>query len=175
MTDGNNWANDGEDDFFQDVSNKIEKNKELAINKKSNAKGFIIKLFIDINVSFEPDPSYRDNVKNIIRGLVLYQLFTQRTINIYRRGKEDRDYLGSYLMYIVQKYLHDNVRVTEWNGVLTEVFVHFKQDIHSSNLEPVINAKINISKIIPDYILWTTLSNNKKEYEKRKGESPPTY
>ena len=61
-------------------------------------------IFDNINVDFEPDPDYRDNVKSMIMGLVLSQLLKQKTINLYRKGKEDREYLSSFVMMKIQKY-----------------------------------------------------------------------
>ena len=170
-----NWADNGEDDFFDMVSNEIENNKQTRINKIQESKEFIINFFDKMDVSFEPDPSYRDNVKSIIRGLVLYQLFKQRTISIYKKGKEDREYLGSFMMYTIQKYLNDNVKVTEWNNILTDVYKHFKSEIKFSDIDNVVEGKINLSKIIPNNILLSTLNNNKKEYIKRKNIEPPDY
>tara|TARA_B110000908_G_C10267435_1_gene465815 strand:+ start:3334 stop:3864 length:531 start_codon:yes stop_codon:yes gene_type:complete len=173
----NNWADNGEDDFFDMVSNDIEVNKEKKLTKIKEAKDYIIKLFNNINVDFEPEVVYRGTVKNIIRGLVLCQLFKQRTISLYREGKEDREYLGSFMMYQVQKYLHNNIKVTEWNAVLTDVYNYFKPSLKSksNDLPNAVVAKVNINKIITESILLATLLNNKKEYIKRKHIEPPVY
>lgn len=172
-----NWADNGEGDFFDMVSNDIEVNKEKKLTKIKEAKDYIIKFFNGINVDFEPEVEYRETVKNIIRGLVMCQLFKQRTISLYREGKEDREYLASYMMYVVQKYLHTNIKVTEWNPVLTDVYNYFKPSLksRSNDLSNAVTAKVNISKIIAENILHTTLLNNKKEYVKRRRTEPPVY
>jgi hypothetical protein len=173
----NNWACSGEDDFFDMVSTDIEVNKEKKLTKIKDAREYIINFFNDINVNFEPEVEYRETVKNIIRGLVLWQLFKQRTISLYREGKEDREYLASFMMHKVQKYLHANIKVTEWNIVLTDVYNHFKSQLksRSNDLPNAVATKVNISKIIAENILHTTLLNNKREYIKRKHIEPPVY
>jgi hypothetical protein len=177
MSDNNNWADQAEDDFFDIVSTDIEVTREKRIATIREAKEFIIKFFTNINVDFEPEVDYRETVKNIIRGLVLCQLFKQRTISLYHEGKEDRDYLGSFMMHKVQKYLHTNIRVTEWNSVLTDVYNHFKPSLksRSNDLPLAVTAKVNISKVISEAILLTTLQNNKREYIKRRRKEPPVY
>jgi len=171
----NNWADNGEDDFFHIVTNQIEKNKQTREETINKAVSAINRILDRINVDFEPDPSYRNNVKNIIRGLVIYQLFKQRTISIFKPNKEDREYLGSFLMYKIQKYLVDNTKVTEWSNILTQVYNGYKKDIKFPDIENTVASKINLSKILPESVLESTLHNNKKEYIKRKGISPPVY
>lgn len=174
MTD-NNWADHGELDFFDKVSTDIESGKVKKINKLNEARIFIVELFNRMDLSFEPDPDYRDNVRNIIIGLTLYQLFKQRTISLFRAGKEDREYLASFLMYHIQKYLFANIKVTDWNTILTDVYNHFKEGIKFTDIGSVVVAKLNINKIIPENILLGIVASNKKEYTKVRRKDPPTH
>lgn len=173
----NNWADQTEDDFFETILTDIEVNSEKKEAKIKEAAEYIINFFNNINVDFEREVDYRGTVKNIIRGLVLCQLFKQRTISLYREGKEDREYLASFMMYTTQKYLHANIKITEWYIVLTKVYNYFKPQLKSksNDLQLAVAAKINCSKIIAVSILHTTLMNNRKEYIKRKGSEPPLY
>ena len=170
-----NWADNGEDDFFTEVSHQIDSNKAQKLNKIKDATEYIVMVLDGIDVSFEPDPTYRLNVKNIVIGLVICQLLKQRTITLYRKGKEDREYLASYLMYVIQKYLTNNVKVTEWTSVMRNVFEHFKGGVRFPGIEEALVAKININKIIPENVLLNAVIGNKKEYTKMKQREPPSY
>ena len=169
------WVDNGEDDFFQVVESQIDSNKLQHDNKIKEVSNYVIDILNNIDVSFEPDPSYRSNVKNIIIGLVICQLLRQRTINIYRKGKEDREYLASFLMYVIQKYLYNNIKVTEWTTILSKVYDNFKTNVKFPGIEEAIVSRININKIIPENILLNTLVNNKKEYIRILNKNPPSY
>ena len=64
-----------------------------------------------------------------------------------------------------------------WNVFdLKEIKLSFSYiSIASLDIENTVASKINLSKILPESVLESTLHNNKKEYIKRKGFSPPVY
>ena len=99
---GKNWADISEDNLVLDLYDEIEKDRETELEKRKEAVEYIADLIDNIDVSFEPDPTYRENVKYMIVGLVLCQILKQKTISIYRKGKEDREYLASFLMMKIQ-------------------------------------------------------------------------
>ena len=172
----NNWANISEDSLMYNLFKEIEHENIAKIEKKQKTIEHIINLFDNINVDFEPDESYRDNVKYMILGLVLSQILKQKTINLYRKGKEDREYLGSFLMMKVQSYLLKNNSTDEWNDIIMALFDHYKNKIRrNEEMNNLIKRGINTEKFISQDILISTIISNKKNYILKKNKEPISY
>lgn len=176
MTTENNWALSSEDSLLENLFAEIEQDKERELTKKKEAVNYITNILDNINVDFEPDPSYRDNVKHIIIGLVLSQILKQKTINIYRKSKEDREYLSSYLMMKIQSYLSNNHSLHIWSNIIKELYDYYRPKMRISvETEQLIYNGINQNNIIQNDVLVSTVLSNKKSYKSRIGTSVPEY
>lgn len=171
-----NWASISEDMLLLNLFDEIEQDKKNEDMKRTEAIKYITNILDNINVSFEPDPTYRDNVKYIIIGLVLSQILKQKTINLFRKGKEDREYLGSYLMMKIQLFLINNNEVRTWNSIIRGIYTYYQSKVQvSTETKVLIQAGINQNKIIPGDILVSTVLSNKKNYKIRTGYTTREY
>lgn len=172
----NNWALSSENTLLENLFEEIEQDKHRESIRRVEAVKYITNILDNINVDFEPDPSYRENVKHIIIGLVLSQILKQKTINIYRKGKEDREYLGSYLMMKIQSYLFNNYEIHTWNDIIKDIYNYYRSKMRiSADTEQLIQEGINQRIIIQNDILVSTVLSNKKSYKTRTGVSVPEY
>jgi len=172
----NSWAAASEQNLLSDLFQEIEKDSVIKERKIKNTLNTLLPLLNNIDVSFEPDPTYRDNVKYIIIGLVLCQILKQKTINLYRRGKEDREYLASFLMMKIQSYLINNHDIDEWDEVLKGILKHYEGKIRlDKDMCKLISNGINKDKIITQDILVSTVISNKKNYKAKKFTEPKNY
>lgn len=171
-----NWALESEDTLLDELFIEIQREKEARKLKCEEGIHYITKFFNKINVDFEPDPEYRDNVKHIIIGLVLGQILKQKTINLFRKGKEDREYLGSYLMMKVQSYLLRTHEVSTWNDIIRGVYEYYRPKMRiSTETESLIHKGVDQKKIISNDILISTVLSNQKNYKIRMGKNVIEY
>ena len=170
-----NWADISEDNLITDLYQEIEDDEIKIENKKKEAISYIKELVDNINVDFEPDESYRKNVRYMILGLVLCQLLKQKTINLYRKGKEDREYLASFLMMKIQNYLASNFSPDTWEEIIKMVYKEYEGKIKiNDSIKDTIYLGLNKKIINPD-ILVSAVINNKKVYTQLKKVEPKNY
>ena len=129
MTTSTNWASFSEDIVMKNLLEQRNNDDEKLREKLKKTKNYITNTFNTMNVDFEPDKSYRENVKFIIIGLVLIQILKQKTISLYRKGKEDREYLASYLMMKIQTHLINNYPTIEWDIIIKDICEHYKNNL----------------------------------------------
>ena len=107
--------------------------------------------------------------KYMILGLILCQILKQKTINIYRKGKEDREYIASFLMMKIQSHLHNNHNVDKWDDIIKSIYKEYNGKIVvKDSIKEIIRKGVLIDKIIPPDILVMTVINNKKTCESLK-------
>lgn len=170
-----NWADISEDNLITDLYQEIENDEDRLKKKKQKAIVYIKELIDNMNVDFEPDESYRKNVRYMILGLVLCQLLKQKTINLYRKGKEDREYLASFLMMKIQHYLANNFSPDIWEGIIKMVYKEYEGKIKiNDSIKDTIYLGLN-KKIINPEILVSAVINNKKIYTQIKKTEPKNY
>ena len=171
-----NWALVSEDKLVDNLFSEIENDLEVKQIKNKNTIKYIVNLLDNVNVDFEPDPSYRNNVRYMIMGLVLCQILKQKTINLFRKGKEDREYLASFLMMKIQSYLINNHELDDWNDIILQIFERYKNKIRlNDEMNRLIDSGLNINKIISQDILVSTVLSNKRNYIFKKSYEPASY
>ena len=157
-----NWADVSEMNLVTDLYKEIEDDTQELNKRKQEVIMYIEDLVNNMDVSFEPDETYRENVKYMILGLVLCQLLKQKTINIYRKGKEDREYLASFLMMKIQNYLSNKFSTDVWEEIIKDVYKHYDGKIRiNENINNVIRAGIAKKIISPDVLVSTIITNKK--------------
>ena len=170
MTD---WALEAQTGFEEVLGDCISKHQEINKNLRKELKTYAISLFRKMNVGFEPDPSYRENVRAMIIGLALVQMVKQRTINLFRHGKEDREYLASWAMSNLQNKLYEKkLPIGEWLLLIEDIYMHYKSQIKFDLLKDLVNAKIEVDKTLSAHQLKQAVESNEREYIKRRGVTP---
>ncbi len=167
------WAAIAQMDFMFSLQNDIEKQTEENKAKRVEALKYCTHIFNNMNIDFEPDDSYRQNVRYMIIGLVLALIIKQKTVNLFKAGKEDRDVLASWAMWKIQSNLITRkVPLDEWVIVINDIYQHYKDGIKFDVLKDLVNMKPEPNKILNEQQLKASYENNKKEYKKRKGRDP---
>lgn len=171
-----NWASVSEDNLLENLFTEIQDELEVKKSKNKNTIKYITNLIDNISVDFEPDVSYRNNVRYMIIGLVLCQILKQKTINIFRRGKEDREYLASFLMMKIQSHLIINHEIDNWNSIILQIFDYYKDKIRiNSEMRKLMENGLSTDKIISQDILVSTVLSNKRNYILKKSKEPNKY
>lgn len=154
------WADIDEDEIMESLlqdSKEKTKIEQVQISKWSDE---IIKNY------FNPVEEYCQI------GLVLFMMSQQKTINIYRDGKEDREYDAAVLMRNVQVYFTEHIPTYEWTKVLHDLCLRYKETIRGNLIHKTLRAHVDTSKILSNQLLDKNIARNKKIYIEKKGYAP---
>ena len=156
-----NWAETDEDEVMANIEKEIKARKKLEAYKIKVWNKILHKEYLDSI----------DEYSQI--GLVLFMISQQKTINIYREGKEDREYNASLLMRNIQYFMEDEVPLGLWTPLLHSLCKDYIDKVKGNLIQRALNTHINVFNILLPKTLDKTISRNKKLYIERKGHPPP--
>ena len=153
------WADEGEDEILEAIqeNTRIKELEQRTLFRPHVTK---VKEILDSATEF------------CQIGLVLYMIANQKTINIFREGKEDREYEASLLMNKVQQYLHDNIETYQWTVALKYVCEDYEPTVKGDLIRKAKRLHINKEKVLSMRTLEKNLNKNKKIYRDRKNHDP---
>lgn len=157
-----NWADDGEDEIMEQIQKDITEKKKVERRELKKIADEISRLYLE----------KADEYCQI--GLVIYMIMCQKTINIFREGKEDREYNASVLMKDVQTHLTQRVSTYKWTEVIHMLCDMYKDKVKGSLLIKAKELKIDPTKTLQLSMLERTVARNRKSYIERTGRCPNT-
>lgn len=153
------WADDGEEEI----------NRNLLLERDEKVK----KRKLHLQSHIEAIETILNTAEEFCQiGLVLYMIAHQKTINLYRDNKEDREYGCSLLMNKAMKYLYSSVKIEDWTDVIKYTCELFEGRVKGSLILKAKTKIIKTNHILSLRFLEKNHMRNRKLYFEKKGYHP---
>lgn len=105
-------------------------------------------------------------------GCTLTALIKQKTVNLFKKGKEDREYTASVLHTDIQCYLYNNCPLDMWETVIKNVCRKYDKIKHAGTVKIILESTLPLESIKSIKDLRKNKEKNRNTYIAKMGKNP---
>ena len=105
-------------------------------------------------------------------GCTLTAIMKQKTVNLFKKGKEDREYMASVMHYDIQLYLYNTCTVCRWSDIIKKVCIKYDKIKHAMTLQSILKSELPIDGLKSIKDLRKNKEKNRSTYTLRTGKHP---